>query len=554
MTKGTNMNNMLLVLLAEQSNMAGRDVATPEDLAGIPGLFLFSRDFKWRPAIEPITRDRPFVGTFGADGEKIVSGDPWDNIAPVEGGQVRGVGPGRTFGRLLLEANPGCTVGLIPAAVGGTPVAAWKPGGADPWETGRFPYDETVAMAREAMKSGTIAAVLWHQGESDAACGNPGYKADLREVISNFRRDLNLDDSVPFLLGELGSFYEPRIQEHAPAIDDAMYELAEELPCVGVVGCKDLTHRGDRLHFDTASAHRLGNRYFQEFRRMTACPEFKLFACSQAAIAEGPFQSRCDGMVYWVDPLHERFFRKQGGGPYEFETFALGISRISAFSQKADGTFLLFASGCKVWNWRSGEAPVLFTELPGHSHLQFNDVTTAPDGSVFCTVLPDDYENGDGELWKLAPDGSFEPQNPFCRGIPNGMGFSPDRETFYFSASSEHIIYAWDYRSGALSNRRVFLDNVNPDGLAVDTEGGVWSAQWSEQLTRFNPDGTVSRDIFLPGITVSSVCFGGESMRDIFITTANYPYRESEWFDRRAGCVMVWRNSPYTGMAIPFFG
>jgi len=100
----------------------------------------------------------------------------------------------------------------------------------------------------------------------------------------------------------------------------------------------------------------------------------------------------------------------------------------------------------------------------------------------------------------------------------------------------------------------VFLDNVTPDGLAVDAEGGVWSAQWSERLTRFNPDGTVSLDIRLPGMAISSVCFGGESMRDIFITTANYPYRESEWLDSRAGCVMVWRNSPCTGMAIPFFG
>ena len=550
------MDNMLLVLLAGQSNMAGRDVAMPEDLTGIPGLFMMTRDFKWRPAVEPITRDRPFVGTFGADGEKVASVDPWDNIAPAEGGQVRGVGPGRTFGRLLLEANPGRTVGLIPTAVGGTPLAAWKPGGVDPWESGRFPYDEAIAMAREAMKSGTIVAVLWHQGETDASRNNPDYKADLREVISNFRRDLNLADSVPFLLGELGSFYEPRILEHAPAIDGAMYELAEELPSVGVVATKDLTHRGDRLHFDTASAHKLGTRYFQAFRRMTACPECKLFACSRAVIAEGPFQSRCDGMLYWVDPCHERFFRKRGGGPYEFETFDLGIGGISAFSQKADGTFLLFACGCKVWNWRPGEAPVLFVELPGHSLLRFNDVTTAPDGSAFCTVLPEHYEKGggEGELWKLAPEGSFEPQHPFCRGIPNGMGISPDRRTFYFSATSEHTVYAWDYRDGALSNRRVFLGDVNPDGLAVDAEGGVWSAQWSERLTRFNPDGTVSLDIRLPGMAISSVCFGGESMRDIFITTANYPYCESEWFDRRVGCVMVWRNSPYTGVAIPFFG
>lgn len=548
------MRDMLQVLLVGQSNMAGRDTAGPEDLAEIPGLFALTRDLRWRPAVEPITRDRPFIGTFGADGEKIVSADPWDNIAPAAGGLVRGVGPGRTFGRLLLEANPGRSVGLIPAAVGGTPISAWMPGGADPWEPGRRPYDEAVAMAREAVKSGKIAAILWHQGESDAGRADSGYKADLHRVILNFRRDLNLDDSVPFLLGELGSFYEPRIMQAKAAIDGAMHELAGELPSVGVVRTGDLTDRGDRLHFDTVSAHKLGNRYFQEFRRIAANRDFKPFAYSPAAIAEGPFQSRADGALYWVDPRYERFFRKRDGGPYEFDAFAPGVGGVSAFAQKADGTFLLFASGCKVWSWRPGERPALFAELPGRSALRFNDVTTAPDGSVFCTVLPDDYENGDGELWKLAPDGSFEAQKPFCRGIPNGMGFSPDRGTFYFSATSERIIHAYDYRDGALTNRRAFVRDAGADGLAVDSEGGVWSAQWHEHLVRYAPDGTVSLDIRLPGMTISSVCFGGESMRDIFITTANYPYREPEFFDSKAGCVMVWRNSPYAGLPIPFFG
>lgn len=263
--QNNNTDDMLLVLLAGQSNMAGRDVASPDDLREIPGLLRFAKDGKWRPAIEPITRDRDFVGSFGKDGNRIASPDPWDNLTMEEHGIVRGVGPGRTFGRLLLEANPGRTVGLIPTAVGGTPLASWKRGGEDVWAPGSHPYDDSVAMAKEAMKYGKIVAVLWHQGETDASRNNRNYKADLKEVICNFREDLNLN-GVPFLLGELASFYKPEIMANVPFVDRAMYELAEELPAIRVVKTKDLRHKGDNLHFDTESAHRLGERYFSAFR------------------------------------------------------------------------------------------------------------------------------------------------------------------------------------------------------------------------------------------------------------------------------------------------
>ena len=62
-------DRMLLVLMAGQSNMSGRGVAGPDDLKAIPGVMALCPDGRWVPAIEPVTRDRPFVGTFGADGK-----------------------------------------------------------------------------------------------------------------------------------------------------------------------------------------------------------------------------------------------------------------------------------------------------------------------------------------------------------------------------------------------------------------------------------------------------------------------------------------------------
>lgn len=260
-------DRMLLVLMAGQSNMSGRGIAGPDDLTVLPGVMALRPDGRWVPAIEPVTRDRPFVGTFDAAGRKIVSPDPWDNILPAAGGRVVGVGCGRTFGRLLHEQFPDRTVGLIPTSVGGTPAAAWKPGGEDEHQPGRHPYDEAIRLAKLAQYDGDIVAVLWHHGETDADKNNRNYLADLREIVTNFRRDLALGDDVPFLAGELADFYRPEILSRVGIVDDALRELEREFPFFRVIPLKGLPHKGDHLHFNTEAQHEYGRRCFAEFRR-----------------------------------------------------------------------------------------------------------------------------------------------------------------------------------------------------------------------------------------------------------------------------------------------
>ena len=257
----------LLVLLAGQSNMSGRGYAEPEDLTAIPNLLMIRPDFQWQPAIEPITKDRAFVGTFQASGEKVVGNDPFETVLPQGDQKVCGVGLGRTFGRLLLEANPGRVVGLIPCAVGGTSIAAWMPGGVDDWDPTNYPYDVAIKKAREAQKSGKIVAVLWHQGENDAGKQTERYKEKLCTVIANFRKDLRLGGDVPFIAGDMASFYPEKISAHIDIVDNALETIEAEDPHFRLVHTKDLTHRGDNLHFDTPSLHELGRRYFEAYRQ-----------------------------------------------------------------------------------------------------------------------------------------------------------------------------------------------------------------------------------------------------------------------------------------------
>ena len=88
-------------------------------------------------------------------------------------------------------------------------------------------------------------------------------------------------------------------------------------------------------------------------------------------------------------------------------------------------------------------------------------------------------------------------------------------------------IYLFDYNqgTGSISNQRVFVTipekNGLPDGMTVDSEGYVWSAHWDGNcLVRFDPFGNEERRIEFPAKKVSSLCFGGEDLTDIYVTTA----------------------------------
>ena len=250
----------MLVMLAGQSNMSGRGYLTENDITEIPGITALRRDMVWIPAVDPFNYDR--LNLLGISN----AADPFEVKGLEFGGNRRcGVGPGRTFARCLKELYPEREIGLIPASVGGSPVSAWLPGAKDT-HSDMHPYDDAIAMGREALKNGEFVAVLWHQGETDAKNDTADYENMLKTVIANFRRDLNIDN-IPFILGGLGDFLNPAWQ--TGRINDITRKVASEVPHCGFVSAEGLNHRGDNLHFDTPSQYELGRRYFEEFCKMS---------------------------------------------------------------------------------------------------------------------------------------------------------------------------------------------------------------------------------------------------------------------------------------------
>jgi sugar lactone lactonase YvrE len=109
--------------------------------------------------------------------------------------------------------------------------------------------------------------------------------------------------------------------------------------------------------------------------------------------------------------------------------------------------------------------------------------------------------------------------------IPNGPCWSPDGGTFYFADTVEGSMRAYDVVDGELGDRRTFVESGvlpgRPDGATVDAEGFVWSARYGGGgIARLDPSGRVERFLRLPVSQVSSVMFGGDDLRTLYVTTS----------------------------------
>jgi sugar lactone lactonase YvrE len=119
--------------------------------------------------------------------------------------------------------------------------------------------------------------------------------------------------------------------------------------------------------------------------------------------------------------------------------------------------------------------------------------------------------------------------------ISNGLGWSPDGNTFYLTDSPKQVIYAYDFdlASGRLQRRRVLVDlsgeDVEPDGLAVDAQGRLWSAFWNGWcVVCFDADGREVERIRLPVQRPTSPGFGGDALGDLYVTTASVGLSQKE--------------------------
>lgn len=268
--------------------------------------------------------------------------------------------------------------------------------------------------------------------------------------------------------------------------------------------------------------------------------ELETLASNNDRCGESPIWDADKGRLIWNDMNASLVFAYDHATREVQKLNANGLNAAGmAFNASGE---MVFAGTGGLHLWR--EFPLSLGEGKGEGEyrtllmqhenevLNFNDILADPQGRLYAGTwywLPSDYEKL-GKLYLIETDGSVSIQDEGIQ-LSNGLGLSPDAKTLYYADSTMRRIYAYDVAaSGALSNRRVFVDVPStegmPDGLTVDAEGFVWSAQWyGSQIVRYDPDGRVERRIQIPATQVTCMAFGGPQWNELYITTASEDWR-----------------------------
>ena len=228
-----------LFLLAGQSNMAGRGKVEAEDKTPHPRVWMLTINNEWAMATEPLHFDKP---------------------------TMVGVGPGLAFAKAMANADTNIVIGLIPCAVGGSPIEVWDRGKFyEPTKT--YPYDDALKRTKIALQNGVLKGILWQQGESDSdSIRAKVYALKLELLVKRFRKDLKMK-KLPFVAGTIAAFY---IEKHpyAKVVNEAIEALPKHVKKTYFVSAAGLMHKGDDTHFDAASARILGKRYAEIYQKI----------------------------------------------------------------------------------------------------------------------------------------------------------------------------------------------------------------------------------------------------------------------------------------------
>jgi sugar lactone lactonase YvrE len=283
----------------------------------------------------------------------------------------------------------------------------------------------------------------------------------------------------------------------------------------------------------------------------------RLFAASANLLGEGPLWSVEEKCLWWIDVAQPGLWRAGGRGQ-DLQSWPL---------PKPPGSIAQIDAGRLAVAFRSGVAIVALPQatlewlgLPGLElgDERFNDGKVDRAGRFWIGTMDRQLKRPIGRLYCLegsrarAVDQGFE--------LSNGIGWSPDNRTMYFSDTHARTIYAYDFdlENGTANQRRVFAQvdegPGGPDGMTVDAEGAVWSAMFDRGVIhRYLPDGKLDQVVRLPVSRPTSCIFGGADLRTLFVTTARFGL-QAEALAREpwAGGVLA-IDLPYAGLAEPRF-
>ncbi|MGH7044802.1 MAG: SMP-30/gluconolactonase/LRE family protein [Stellaceae bacterium] len=182
---------------------------------------------------------------------------------------------------------------------------------------------------------------------------------------------------------------------------------------------------------------------------------------------------------------------------------------------------------------KSGDTRVLYSECGGHKLSAPNDIVFDRQGGFYFTDLGKRYahQRDHGGLYYALPDGSKVVELVYPMLTPNGVGLSPDERTVYVADTESSRLFAFDIVSPGVLRQEPFPAPYGGrlvcglpgfqrfDSLAVEAAGNICVATLiTGHITVIAPDGRVVRQVKMPDVYPTNICFGGSDMTTAYVT------------------------------------
>jgi len=268
---------------------------------------------------------------------------------------------------------------------------------------------------------------------------------------------------------------------------------------------------------------------------------WQVVAAAPCEVGESPFWHPHEQLLYWVDIPARKILRcNVFMGTVESWRMAAPHDLEPGCIAPAAGGGLVIALRDGIYRaQRWGGA---LEQLAAADHdtatTRFNDGKCDPLGRFWASTIYEPRDAQDAALFCLQGDGLTR----MAKGatVGNGLAWSADRRTLYWSDTTAHVIRAWDWDAAdnALSAPRVFMHfpfkpadsqagqpgyGGRPDGAAVDSQGNYWVAMFEgARVLKLSPAGQVLAEIATPMMCPTMVCFGGDDLQTLYLTSARH--------------------------------
>ena len=284
-------------------------------------------------------------------------------------------------------------------------------------------------------------------------------------------------------------------------------------------------------------------------------------------LGESPFWHPREQRLYWVD-IPSRRVRRWSPAAGAAESWDLPQEPGCIAPARSGGLVLALRDG--IYRARSWGGPLEPVVRFRHGRTtRFNDGKADPVGRFWAGTYyePKDARKADLYAIDCRPDNGdggkpvvqLKAHNAMAA---NGIGWSPDQRTLYWTDTAQAAVYAWDFEpaTGVLRHHRVFHQfpakpagwkpgqggyGGRPDGAAVDAEGHYWCAMFEGgRLLRLSPAGAIVAEFEVPARCPTMPCFGGPDLRTLYLTTARH-HRGADELQAlpHSGCVLAARTA-----------